>query len=435
MKKWSSVSQLGKTAIGPTHVQADIWNTSFVVKQLTTESNDFIESQVGVFPVQIYRRVEKMMLESIYRYTGDFGFNKIMMLLRFLDLEGESETPLWYEFKTALAEWRRQDAELIMHTRIMAHITANCSYRQDLKVYRGFKDRRMDAPRLGSKEEAQAYLKSVGKITDLENEITNLFGRTITIHEAIHGMYNPDDLKDTRDQKKVIDLARQIKSLQVDVNLDSRDVERLVHGVGEAIENETFMSTSLSIEQARRFMGENCCLLEITVPAGTPCFYVSPFSAFQGAESEFEVVLPPCAKLVVLGRSGGITRVRYMGISDDARHRLSLDLPRLYIMQQMSAAIERGRTAERSLKFNIGLFRVCRKFTGTHEYVPLQTGESFTTFSNDKLETDWNPQMEMDYTWDPNAKGKSFDDVPVAVGGGRKRRKTSKTKRRRSRRK
>ena len=67
--------------------------------------------------------------------------------------------------------------------------------------------------------------------------------------------------------------------------------------VGSIFSNTSFMSTSLDRNVSEGFLDDNgCCMFQITLPAGFPCFYLTPFSKFEG---EYEVLVSPCCQFVV----------------------------------------------------------------------------------------------------------------------------------------
>jgi hypothetical protein len=401
-RKWSSLSQLSVPSLGTTVVHTDLWSKSRIVKELETQSQQWINKQIEPFKA-VAPQISDILRSAVAHYTTDFGFNKVMMLLKYLDLENISGND-FFETRGARKLWNEQDPALILNTRVMAHITANCSYNQDIVVYRGFKDRRRGSPKLDTKEDAIQNLKAISEITDLETEIKDFFDEDLPMDAIIHGQFDISVLKDPESVTQLKNLVEKLSLLHVDYNLDSRDVENLVKGIGEITETETFMSTSLTIEHARKFMDVDCCLLQITVPAGTPCFYVSPFSDFQDEENEFELVLPPCSRLIIQGRSQGITRVRYDGISDVAKHRLTLDTPRLWIIRQMVDGLLIGRNAANAIRKDIGLLKICRYHERSTEK-SVRRG-LLTTFSNDLLKSDWMPGDDLFYQWPYDSKSR-----------------------------
>jgi hypothetical protein len=71
--------------------------------------------------------------------------------------------------------------------RVMAHITANCSYNQDIVVYRGSKIKEEVQPKLDTKKDAIESLQAIFEITDLEDEIKIFFVETLPTDAIIQG--------------------------------------------------------------------------------------------------------------------------------------------------------------------------------------------------------------------------------------------------------
>jgi hypothetical protein len=389
-KGWTSMTDI-RSSEGATHVPMDLWGKNKIVRSLEEQSASFMESQTKKFGA-LSPEIRDMFERAIRDYTSDTGFNKVMMLLRFMDLQDVEKNTMWYELKNARKEWNRTNPMLLARCRIMAHLCANCSYDQDITVYRGFKDKRSFS--MNDKKGALKGLKAIQILNNIEAELKTLFktGEETDMGPILADVWDPSNLIDQDDASRVYELIESLSRINAETNLDSRDVSELVHSVGNVVETETFMSTSLSIEQARRFKGEECCLVQITVPAGTPCLYISPYSEFTGNDSELEIVLPPCSRLIVLGTSQGITRVRCDGITSTTKKRMTLDAPRIYLLQQMLFAIIRGNRAKHVLKNGIGLSKLCKKFEGFREHAPLHY--LLTTFSNDTVRSDWDEKED-----------------------------------------
>jgi hypothetical protein len=425
-KNWSSLTGLSsRAAVGTTSVAAELWKKNSTVKELERQSRRWIKEEAAVFvkyeklggakKVKPRKRskvkqnpFEVWLKDAIYHYTVDFGFNKIMLLLKYLDTDNLP----YAENRLAQEQYRKLDPILIGNTRVMAHITANCFYDRDLVVYRGMKDKRKSIMNFNDKKEAVEVFDTFRRLAEYEKELLSMFMRDVSLDAILVGEYLPKWLKDPADERTIDLLVERIKALNGDLDLQTRDLEQLVLGRGEAIRTETFMSTSLSIEHARRFMGKDCCLLEIHVPAGTPCFYVSPFSEYKGEDSEFELVLPPCANLVVKGRSRGITRIAYLGISDVARHRMTLDRPREFILRDMMDKIKIGKTAAYNLQNgHVGFTKICKEYKGTHAYSPLQSGYNLSTYTGDILQKTWDAFFDpKKWHWSPKVQPYIADD-------------------------
>lgn len=388
-------SQQDIRAEGSTTAPLDLWNSSPVVKALTKASEDMINKTAS--PFKNRRAIVKMFEKAIRSYTAQFGFNTIMLLSRFVDDENEHPTKMHVQ---AIKMWREQDPLNFATCRMMMHLTANCVAPRDLIVYRGLKDAR--GLTIKNWSDAHHQLSVLAKVHKLETELREALvdPRDMLEVMATGTVFEGVELKDStlEGHMRARELARSLHGKQVNLSVESRDVNELVFGQGNAVETETFMSTSLSIEHARRFMDKEsaCCLLRITIPAGTPCFFVSPYSAFADEQSELEVVLPPCSRLIVQGRSNGVTRIHYDGVSDVARKRMTLDAPRRYVLNQMIDAIKAGEQSRVALRRYSGIFKTCKQVDG-HVDVwtnnPMYTG-NLTTFSNDVLQEGWDSSSD-----------------------------------------
>jgi hypothetical protein len=85
---------------------------------------------------------------------------------------------------------------------------------------------------------------------------------------------------------------------------------------GAVITSTNFWSTSLIAQRAMFFtnIDSGCCLLEIDIPAYTPCAYVSALSShFEGPMNEYEVLLFPGTRFILKGRKNGRIRLHVTG--------------------------------------------------------------------------------------------------------------------------
>ena len=64
-----------------------------------------------------------------------------------------------------------------------------------------------------------------------------------------------------------------------------------------------FISTTMAKDVALEFKRENCCLMEITIPAGVKCL---PIFEYSENKDEYEIVLPPGYKWVINDSNDGI---------------------------------------------------------------------------------------------------------------------------------
>lgn len=380
-QRWASQNVLQSE--GQTRVSSDLWSKNSQVKYLERLSIIFIANTSKKFknPEKYY----EFLTEAVRHYTIDFGFNKVMMLLKYIGHDDINQNLM---SSKAAKQWNLLEPKLFGNTRVMAHLTSNCIVEKDIVVYRGFKDKRRKAVKNTLSLEKK-NLENIRILLEKEQQLKNMLKNPHDIAFFISkGSVSEIDMIDPDNIGVANDWAEDLKNDNTDLNMESRDIDELVNGIGNMIETETFMSTSLVIEQARRFMDreDGCCLLEITVPAGTPAFYVSPFSDFRGENNEFELVLPPCAKLIVTGKSKGVTRVRYDGISEIAKKRMTLDAQRIFFIQELLQTLTDAEEAKHVLKNGVGLIKLCKTFNGSREYSPIEDGELLTTFSNDTLQ-------------------------------------------------
>lgn len=413
LSRWTS--QPSVMVDGTTKVSADLWNKNTLVKQLERDSKDFINKIATKFKNTL--AFSKLLTDAINQYTVDFGFNEIMMLMKYLN---NFEDPKYnIVLAQAIKIWRSKPPLLLANCRIMAHLTANCVCKTDMVVYRGMKDRRTN--RLSSLAQAKTDLKSIDKIDQLEKRLGEMLTDRHLISDVIsRGYLLEDDLINSHDFEEVSNIISMVTDEKLQIMFNNQDASNLINGIGNEVITETFMSTSLSIEQARRFIDKEskCCLLQIFIPKGTPCLYVTPFSDYTDESTELEVVIPPCANLVVMGKNQGITRIRYNGISDTAKKRMTLDLPRLYVLEQMVDSLNTAKIASRKAAFatkningfgdlssigNIGLIDLCNSLDGTHDR-PLNEGKFLTTFSNDQLQDEFLEKDYEKYKFDPYKK-------------------------------
>lgn len=384
---WGS-QNMPPSSEGSTFNPIDLWRKSPQVKYLTNLSENFISSTVNKFETPDAYRA--LFLEALELYTTGTDFNIVLLLMAFLP---HDEQPKSLFNRQAEVQLEKVKPKLLMCTRLMAHLTANCVFEKDLVVYRGFTNKRRKYLKNTLKEQ-QEDLAKVKDILDKEKMLSAMLRNSDDLDYVLKKHMTPNDLRNPEDFEIASSLRMHIKYHHTDLDLVTRDVEHLVATkgnttVGNAIQMETFMSTSLAIETARRFIDEDrkCCMLAITIPAGTPGFFISPYSEYS---TELEVVLPPCAQLVVTGQSNGVTKVRYTGISDIAKKRMTLDLPRIHMMQQFLHILRKAKHVKNTIKHNIGLFQMCKRLDGSRDYFPIESGKILTTFSNDDLQDTWN---------------------------------------------
>ncbi|MES2875769.1 MAG: ADP-ribosyltransferase [Bacteroidota bacterium] len=362
--------------------------------QLTKDVNNFLEKTR-----MIDDGVYKMLINAARHYSVSFHFNELMLLRMYVDATEffTLETSL---LEMANREWTCLGYRLVVNCRILCHLTANCPISEDVVVYRGFQDRRKD--NVQSFEKEKQKLMHIREIRELEKQIRESLKEPFLLYQVIARRkiersemkkgYTEQELETAQQTiLMVVELNERIQSYQ------SRDVQSLLENTGDLVQLDTFLSTSLNIETAKNFMGDkHCCLLEIMVPAGTTAFYLSAHSSVGG---EFELVLPPCSKLLVTGKSKGITRARYMGIPDVARKRLTLDNSRLYIFKTLLEKLKAKEVLERKVKLeqlrcakaeflltqNEPFFGLCRETMGWVK----PNERNLATYSNSQLTDTW----------------------------------------------
>jgi len=347
-----------KDSEGHTHddVNYDLWEKNADVLYMDRKTREDIFATAKIFGPD-GGVVFHLLTQSIQLYTVSYEINAIMMLNRYMDVhrtdsmkDAEASGMMFY----AKEAWEKQDPNMIISARVLTHLCANSVTDRDLIVYRGFKDKRKNA------------------LEDEETRLSNVLHRleAISRYESIlrEKLSNPRYMKDIlstgvlqeeyfNDINDYLDGYQMFDDISIaagslDSYIGSRDVDALIHGKGDYIETETFMSTSFSLQHARRFWDEEeqCCMLQIFIPKGTPCLYVTPFSSFQGDQSEFEILLPPCSRLIVTGRSQNITKIRYDGISDIAKQRMTLETPKMFTLGQMMEILEKGEDVALEIK-------------------------------------------------------------------------------------
>jgi hypothetical protein len=385
------LSQENIQAQGATSVDMQLWHASPVHRKLMKVAYDFLVRTASMFTEN--KSMEELLASAVLSYSRSFDFNRLMLLRPYVDM---AETNASATTHKANAEWNKVNPLTKAFARILAHLCANCVTPVDITVYRGMKDRRRAAH--STRDEAVSLLTSLSSISKLETQLKSMLLVPDLMWDALDARrLHVGMLNDKKDLAKANEILTDLKAAKKALNLENRDLDRLLHGHGDAVQVETFVSTSLSIAHARRFMDESCCLLQITVPAGTPCFYVSAFSEFTGQESELELVLPPCSRFIVQNRTAaGVVKMRYDGVSEMAKKRMTLDLPRLHVLKQVVDTFVSGQLAKRTLQSGLGFTLMCGQLNGTHQYAPLNRGTFLPTFSNDVLVNEWDTQHSED---------------------------------------
>lgn len=117
--------------------------------------------------------------------------------------------------------------------------------------------------------------------------------------------------------KKLQDKGRQVNAFDLGFGTQpwTTDNAILQASKGDVVRAVGYMSTSLVKQRAMWFMNKEskCCIMTLTIPAGTPCVYISALStAFGGGLSEYELVLFPGTKLLVLSSDPSHLRLRVL---------------------------------------------------------------------------------------------------------------------------
>lgn len=242
-------------------------------------------------------------------YTKSF-YNKSLALVKYLKINGTTDKYLNDISLNAKNIWYNTPLNKLIYTRFVAHISANCSYNMDFTVYRGIK----------FDKQATTDAEIIVEMEGLKNDIMLLENIT---EEKFNELIKTKD-KFSKDNRKLVRTYIKMKE-KLENKFIYADMSKL-NSRGEIIKSDLFMSTSLSVNHARRFIRENCCLMKIEIPAGAPCIYVSNYSSYTGTNSEYEVVLPPCAELVFIKRDdSGVFHMRYNGITPDEQKSLSIE--------------------------------------------------------------------------------------------------------------
>lgn len=91
--------------------------------------------------------------------------------------------------------------------------------------------------------------------------------------------------------------------------------------------NNGFLSTTLYLPSTEMFMGEECCLLEITISPEVPCLFIAPISKEPG---EFEILIDNSFKLTVINR----TVKKYMDIPNITTMNNALNITSKYSLDE-----------------------------------------------------------------------------------------------------
>lgn len=368
--RWSSQPTI-RYDEGPNEVNPDIWNKSLYVRGLTEWATTFLLETAGKH--NDAKTVYKVLSRAVKDYTKTFGINAAVLLLMYKDVIDHKNAPLYMKVES---EWDKIPTENIATARLMAHITTNCVTKMDLVVYRGFNDRREGQMRHRTFDKVKNDLLKMQTLNNAEKELDAIL-KEIHSHSHSHGQQpdmrmfeighmarKPGDAKSEDHITRANFLAHFIKEETNEFDFFTRDVSSLTSGIGDLVQTETFMSTSLSIEVARQFGGT---ILEIQIPKGSPALYTSPFSYIKHEKSELEVVIPPCARLIVIGISRGLIRIRYDGISDVAKERMTLSTPQMKTLIDMVETLitrkeiqGKAAIAEHEIRNNVGLVRICK---------------------------------------------------------------------------
>lgn len=299
-------------------------------------------------------------------YSRTVEFNQYLQLLTVVSSgDGSKGQCLTAECQRAKTLLSKVKASTRLTCRTLAHLCNLMTLPYDFKVYRGVVNNRADdrkVPKLiRSYEQINAKWRAIQPILKPDVSLTtflkNINDQALiadTITDRIPVLFK---LKSQRE-----DLKKAIKKLKL---LDSAELLRLTESVGNETRMSTFQSTSLSQEIAKTFLYDKGLLLEITVPAGQPFWYVT--SRFF---DEYEVVLPPCARLVTtsISYTKDTVRARYIGVTPQAAKNITLNTRQLLLMAKLHQHFETAQALDALLKKHDPLQQICvRQLTSLYD--------------------------------------------------------------------
>jgi hypothetical protein len=335
-----------------------------MTKQLDRESKELLDRAVALLPTPPNRTVRWKWVEALSDYIGNSDITNSMLLWSQLlkvmrpsdpyeakeqgfDSEGEDDDPydIVYDHLRRLA-FKETPHDLRYKAMLQVSLAhhAFTGYSQDLVTWRGVK-----RPPPATPQTLQLLSDIVNKLDVLQASIKPKY-----LDQYSYGDLLKNPVAERRHLLKgdPYDFKTVAESLKEDTELMSETHSWLYHVLhaqpGDVYQANAFMSTSLVPEQARRFMEEDksCCLIEVHIPRGTPCIYMTPFAdvSFSGDYAEYEVLLPPCMRYAVLSRRGGVIRLQAMGLS--LRPTLADSRARLAEVAREIAITEEARSIE-----------------------------------------------------------------------------------------
>ena len=318
-------------------------NTAYILQQdniLEESTASSMQKLIGIYNTAHQRKkIARVLIYSMLKYTVSFQFNQIMMALNNFYIPSRDMYSNVQQ-QSARKYIESTDVMFLAQTRLLAYLTTTITYNEDLIVYRGFADKRSTI------EYKTSYIEQLSQIKKLESGILQYLKKKHRHQHSVIDILNnnqKDILRMMKDPSKITNLIAILQIYKKTINLQkyilSKDIDNIISGVGNSVVTETFMSTSLSLDHAQDFVKDGCCLIQIKIPAGTPCLYVSAYSNFTGDSNEFEIILPPCAQLSVIKKTQGITYLRYEGISDLVKNKLSLDKDKLFNISESIHAL------------------------------------------------------------------------------------------------
>ncbi len=419
---------------GTTKVHVDLWSKNSTQKSLFEQTEAMIKeiaSQNSFSSAQNAKKIEKALKKVVRHYTTSMKFNEVMFLLKYMDLKDNIPKHLAADYITAKRMSLRIPLEIKADVRAFMFLTTYCSYKEDLVVYRGLADRRNGddnydddednyftmPPDKQSKSKSR-FAKQVSILKEIEDYQAKMQAMfydpldwTVMINDEEDIEYVIRDLQktDSYNERTFFHYYAEFLKCKLDFGIMSRDIQSLLNARGDQIVTESFMSTTLAIEKARIFAGADCCMLEIRIPAGTNCFYATTFSHYQGHHNEFEIVLPPCARLSVLGSANGVTRLYYHGVDQTAKNRAMLYPDQLNVLAEQYNLVNKMKSYQKWLKSQstMGLTKPCRPLNRP-ETVPVDQF-TYLSYSNDP-ETGKGKersQKEFSFNWMEGNKKKS----------------------------
>jgi len=237
-----------------------------------------------------------------------------------------------------------RNIKLFLEFKILWYLIQNCSYDEDLVVWRGFKDSMtLSAEKKNIQKDTDLYnylaenYRLPNKTAESPVELMRLFERYFNHKEEEFIPLIPENLRiflkkgaDMLEQLKAITKIEDTAAIDTMTNFVMKSynaigfpypsIQNIVNEPGKTILFPGFTSTSLSRKRIEHpgstymyvdTLGKvsDCCLFKIIIPKGFPCLYIGGLLG----KDEKEIILPPFTTFKVL-ETDGIT-VTLMPIS------------------------------------------------------------------------------------------------------------------------